>query len=399
MASSILYNNSQLNDKPLGMKNYGWNCYINSLLQVLGCTKFMNDFIKEYADEDNSIKNTIRKFDLKFTNNIEELKKKIQDILKDSQLMKNINSQELTHLRYLEKHYKFFYAYISFKNLMISNLTQQNKTLNPYEFIEVSRLSTENNHYTHLFTGNQNDPCEFLNYLFEMIHDCKSRKIKVNHKILDENCEEHRIVNLYRKDFKKRYESEYSLYVKNLIFYTLKTIKCNNCNNINYNVSPEHLLPLPIPNNKSVSIFDCFNEFTKIQKIDGDYKCDKCKQTNTSFIENNILSKSRTLILQLLRFDMSSYPNIRKNNTIIDYPINLNIGDYVLSNDNYNYELYGVILHFGSILGGHYICYVKRNIGGFTKWFKCDDESISEVSVSEVLNNRNAYMLLYQVEN
>jgi ubiquitin C-terminal hydrolase len=386
------------NNVPLGFKNYGWNCYINSVLQVLSCTTFMKEFMEEYTDEDNKIKKTIIKYNLKFTNNIEDLKKNVNKLLSNKEIVSTMTETELSHIKYLEKHYKYFYAYIAFKSLIYSNLTQTNKTLNPLEFIEVSRLSTENNHYTHLFSGEQNDPSEFINYLFEMIHDCKSRQIKINYNPLEETCEEHKIINLYRNDFKNRYEKEYSLYIKTLIFYTIKTIKCNNCKNINYNVSPEHLLPLPIPNTQSVSIFDCFAEYTKIQKIEGDYKCDKCKEVNTSYIENNILSKSKTLILQLLRFDMSTYPNIRKNNNIVDYPLNLNIGDYVLSNQNYNYNLYGVVLHYGNLYGGHYNCFIKKNTETGQKWFLCDDETISLVDINVVLNHRNAYMLLYQVE-
>lgn len=388
----------EYNNVPLGLKNYGWNCYINSVIQVLSCTTFMEEFMKRYSEEDIKIKKTIVKYNLKFTNNIEDLKKSINELLSNNEIISTLTDLELSHLKYLEKHYKFFYAYIAFKSLVYSNLTQSNKTLDPSEFIEVSRLSTENNHYTHLFRGEQNDPSEFINYLFEMIQDCKSRDILINFDKLEETCEEYKIINLYRNDFKRRYEKEYSLYVKNLIFYTIKTIKCNSCKNMNYNVSPEHLLPLPIPNSQTVSLFDCFREYTKIQKIEGDYKCDKCNEKNTSFIENNILSKSKTLILQLLRFDMSTYPNIQKNNNIVDYPLNLNIGDYVLSNQNYNYNLYGVILHYGNLYGGHYVCFIKRKTQFGQKWFLCDDENISEVSISNVLNHRNAYMLLYQVE-
>jgi len=51
----------------------------------------------------------------------------------------------------------------------------------------------------------------------------------------------------------------------------------------------------------------------------------------------------------------------------------------------YNYELYGVISHSGSMRGGHYVSYVSRCIKGKKQWYYISDGSVSEVNEERVL--------------
>ena len=57
------------------------------------------------------------------------------------------------------------------------------------------------------------------------------------------------------------------------------------------------------------------------------------------------------------------------------------------------YELVGMVLHHGiSAEGGHYTAESKRN----NKWFRIDDNKVSEIKLSEVLhtdNRRTPYLL------
>lgn len=387
-----------MNKCPSGLESYGWNCYINSVLQCLASSRFILDFSNNFEKHDQDIIDTILKYDLKFCNDLTELTNKC-DILIENKDKNNLSQKELKNIEYIKTKYNYFYAYICLKNI-IEKINNYNETVKPLEFIEVSKLSTSFM-FKHLFMGEQNDPAEFLAYLFDIIHYVRCHKVTLNFKILEENCKENKIINLYRKDYKNKWEKEYSLYVKNFIFNTMKTISCNKCEYLSYNFAAGHILELPIPNIESISIFDCLKEFTKKDRLDSDYKCDKCKENNTSYIENKILSNSNTLIIQFLRFSQTMTGSYKKNNNSIDYPLNLNIGDFILTNDKKNYSLYGVILHFGNINGGHYISFVKKfdETSKSYKWFKCDDENISLVEESIVSNNNNAYILFYQLED
>lgn len=57
------------------------------------------------------------------------------------------------------------------------------------------------------------------------------------------------------------------------------------------------------------------------------------------------------------------------------------------------YSLYGVVVHAGKSSGsGHYFSYVKKD----NKWYRCNDDSVSEVNnIDQVLQQR-AYLLFYQ---
>lgn len=383
--------------KPIGIYNYGWNCYINSILQSLASSKFIIDFIENHLKEDQMIINTILKYDLRFGNDLKVLVTKCEGLMNDYKSKnKEIGDVEFLCIKYLKNHYKFFYAYICFRNIIIK-INNSEEVLDPGEFIEVSKLSTNHN-FNHLFDGIQSDPAEFLAYTFDMIHYCKSKEVKLNYRVLEETCRENKIINLYRNDYKQRYEKEFSMYVKKFMFYTMKTINCVNCDYVSYNFSPGHILHLPIPDNKSISVFDCLNEFTKKEKLDPDYKCDKCKKNNTAFIENSILSKNDTLILQFVRFSQHMNGSCHKNSSQIDFPLNLNISDYILTNDNDNYKLYAVVLHYGHMNGGHFVSCIKKKINNNDQWFLCDDENIKEINESNVLNHPNTYMLFYQIE-
>jgi hypothetical protein len=58
------------------------------------------------------------------------------------------------------------------------------------------------------------------------------------------------------------------------------------------------------------------------------------------------------------------------------------------------YDLYGVIVHAGSSRSfGHYYSYCR---GFDSKWYKCNDESISQINGVEGAMGKQAYLLFYQ---
>jgi uncharacterized UBP type Zn finger protein len=74
----------------------------------------------------------------------------------------------------------------------------------------------------------------------------------------------------------------------------------------------------------------------------------------------------------------------QKINTPLQVSEEISIHDYVhnptMNIDDYKYDLQGVIVHRGSITGGHYVAYVKKNNG---TWFYCDDSSVRSVNYND----------------
>jgi len=56
------------------------------------------------------------------------------------------------------------------------------------------------------------------------------------------------------------------------------------------------------------------------------------------------------------------------------------------------YELKGIVEHSGTLNGGHYVSYVKKN----NKWFYISDSSYQETTESNVLR-AEAYMAFYDL--
>jgi ubiquitin carboxyl-terminal hydrolase 22/27/51 len=54
------------------------------------------------------------------------------------------------------------------------------------------------------------------------------------------------------------------------------------------------------------------------------------------------------------------------------------------------YELFAVIVHFGAIDNGHYVCFVRKD----RSWFRCDDTAVTPVALETVLQHQG-YLLFY----
>ena len=92
--------------------------------------------------------------------------------------------------------------------------------------------------------------------------------------------------------------------------------------------------------------------------------------------------------------------NRGKNNVFsvkMDYPDELDLSQYVESNKgNTKYQLTGVITHLGvSGPNGHFLAFCKNPLNG--KWFKYNDEKITDASNYEVHNEGVAYILFYNI--
>ena len=153
-----------------------------------------------------------------------------------------------------------------------------------------------------------------------------------------------------------------------------------------------------------IDIYDCLNLFNNEEKIeDKIYYCSKCKKHVIINKKMDIYKEPYYLIIHLKRFKNGNdnnnnyifhFFNNEKNNTFIDFPIqNLDLTKYILRNNNkkIQYNLIGIINHYGGPYYGHYtaIC-LNRN-----KWYKFNDEIVSSLKEDKIVTD-SAYVLFYQ---
>ncbi|XP_076924525.1 ubiquitin carboxyl-terminal hydrolase 2-like [Bidens hawaiensis] len=104
------------------------------------------------------------------------------------------------------------------------------------------------------------------------------------------------------------------------------------------------------------------------------------------------------LTIHLKRLSQDARGRLRKLNGHVDFKEIIDLEAYMdprrKDKGRYKYRLIGVVEHMGTMMGGHYVAYVRGGEGG-KLWYNASDASVREVSLEEVLRCE-AYILFYQ---
>ncbi|CAL0320428.1 unnamed protein product [Lupinus luteus] len=114
------------------------------------------------------------------------------------------------------------------------------------------------------------------------------------------------------------------------------------------------------------------------------------------------------LTIHLKRFSQDARGRLSKLNGHVSFRERMDLRPYMnpgcISEENYEYNLVGVVEHSGSMRGGHYVAYVRggqrnggkadKEVEGFT-WYHASDAYVREASFNEVLRCE-AYILFYE---
>ena len=103
------------------------------------------------------------------------------------------------------------------------------------------------------------------------------------------------------------------------------------------------------------------------------------------------------LIITLKRF--KGFVTNQKQTTPVHYPIEgLNMKDFMIAqsdpNDNYIYDLFGVVNHTGTLNGGHYTAICRNK----DSWYEFNDSQVIKIEPHEIhkVISNHAYILFYQ---
>eukprot|EP00658_Telonema_sp_P-2_P001948 TRINITY_DN10725_c0_g1_i7.p1 TRINITY_DN10725_c0_g1~~TRINITY_DN10725_c0_g1_i7.p1 ORF type:complete len:372 (-),score=55.77 TRINITY_DN10725_c0_g1_i7:91-1206(-) len=241
----------------------------------------------------------------------------------------------------------------------------------------------------------QNDSHEFIRTLLLCVHEeiNRIRGKKPYEEIKDDPRESD-------NDAAKRW-AEYHLRrddsaINDIFAGQKKTVRtCKKCNTRSLNFDPFLDLSLALKGSDSVQIEDLLAFFTGeefLSSTDCMFICPSCKKPRDAVQHTTIQVWPQSLVLHLARFTNKG----KKITTGVDYDKTLKIeakwGGEASSRGLPNYDLTGVVIHTGSMDFGHYYAYVK--VG--SKWYLCDDNTISESSSGAAIKeHRGAYMLFY----
>jgi len=381
-----------------GIINRGNHCYLNSTLQCLAVSPFILEFIDNYTTNDAKIINSINKYELgKFNSN--EINLECDRILKED----NPSKEDIDTLEYISKNSNLLYIYISFKEIIKNINNGANEPVDNTLFLSINKEMSDYYGFDYLFNGDQNDPHELMAYLLDKIHDAKKTRTRITEPKDIDSLDTY--TKLYYLNYKKRYENDYSLFVKNFYYYILNCVQCNKCKNTTHDASPSDILCVSIPEttkdkskeaHSDINVYDCLNDMFKIESIE--YKCEKCNNHENNVIQKKIMVTPKTLVIKIKRY-YSNGRNLVKNNSLIKYPSILDMMPYIICDSSQKYELYGIINHTGVLDYGHYYSYVRkynRKDKKFSsQWYCCNDSNVSEITNEQAFNSQNAYILFY----
>lgn len=317
---------------PLGLKNLGNTCYLNSVLQCLTYTPPLANFClnKQHSSSCDSAAERDRKIDCPFC----ILEKRIARSL-SCDLALDTPSKINSCLRIFAEHFRF---------------------------------------------GRQEDAHEFLRYVIDACHNTALRLKKLQLQ------QQRRKVGI-GEDFGG------STVVKEIFGGALQSqVKCLACGAESNKV--DEIMDISLDVLHSGSVKESMQKFFQPEVLDGNnkYKCDNCKKLVAARKQMSILRPPNVLVIQLKRFEGIYGGKIDKAIAFEDV---LLLSSYMCKankDPHPEYNLFATIVHSGfSQDSGHYYAYIKDAMG---RWYCCNDSYVSLSTLQEVLSEK-VYILFF----
>ncbi|XP_059285305.1 ubiquitin carboxyl-terminal hydrolase 25 [Lycium ferocissimum] len=231
----------------------------------------------------------------------------------------------------------------------------------------------------HFRYGRQEDAHEFLRYVIDACHNTCLRLKKLQQQ--------------RRKGGGGGADGNGNTIVKEIFGGALQSqVKCLSCGAESNKV--DEIMDISLDVLHSSSLKDALQRFFQPEVLDGNnkYKCENCKKLVTARKQMSILQAPNVLVIQLKRFEGIYGGKIDKP---IAFEEILVLSSYMCkaSQDLHpEYNLFGTIVHSGfSPDSGHYYAYIKDAVG---RWYCCNDSCVSLSTLQEVLSEK-VYILFF----
>ncbi|XP_042027644.1 ubiquitin carboxyl-terminal hydrolase 25-like isoform X1 [Salvia splendens] len=235
----------------------------------------------------------------------------------------------------------------------------------------------------HFRSGRQEDAHEFLRYVIDACHNTCLRLKKLQQQQRGKNG------TANSGDIAGAGETV----IKEIFGGTLQSqVKCLACGAESNKV--DEIMDISLDILHSGSLREALQKFFQPEVLDGNnkYKCENCKKLVTARKQMSILEAPNVLVIQLKRFEGILGSKIDK---LIAFGEVLVLSSYMFkgSKDQQpEYNLFGTIVHSGfSPDSGHYYAYIKDAIG---RWYCCNDSYVSVSTLQEVLSEK-VYILFF----
>ncbi|GAB4849247.1 Ubiquitin carboxyl-terminal hydrolase 25 [Ancistrocladus abbreviatus] len=333
---SSLLQQKRKNGPPLGLRNLGNSCYLNSVLQCLTYTPPLANFClkNQHSSLCDSASQPDKKRDCPFC--------------------------------ILEKR-------------IVRSLSIDQALDSPAKIVSCLRIFAE-----HFRCGRQEDAHEFLRYVIDACHNTclKLKKLQQQRRKAGNGGEE---------------GSNGNTIVKEIFGGALQSqVKCLSCGAESNKVDEIMDISLDILHGSSLK--EAMQKFFQPEILDGSnkYNCEKCKKLVRARKQMSILQAPNVLVIQLKRFGGIFGGKIDKAIAFEQILVLSSFMSKASKDPCPEYNLFGTIVHSGSSPeSGHYYAYIKDGTG---KWYCCNDSYVTISSVTEVLSEK-VYILFFTRTN
>ncbi|CAI9773526.1 unnamed protein product [Fraxinus pennsylvanica] len=319
---------------PLGLKNLGNSCYLNSVLQCLTYTPPLANFCLRFLHSSNC----------------------------DVGASKEKKSE--CPFCILEKR-------------IVRSLSIEAALDTPLKINSCLRIFAE-----HFRVGRQEDAHEFLRYALDACHSTCLRLKRLQHQRRKGGV-----------DNGGNSGGSGNTVVKEIFGGAMQSqVKCLSCGSESNKV--DDIMDISLDVLHSGSLKEALQRFFQPEVLDGNnkYKCDNCKKLVAARKQMSILQAPNVLVIQFKRFEGMFGGKIDKP---IAFGETLVLSNYMCkaSEDPHpEYNLFGTIVHSGfSPNSGHYYAYIKDALG---HWYCCNDSYVSLSTLREVLSEK-VYILFF----
>lgn len=302
---------------PIGLRNSGMDCYINSLVQSLIHTPPLYNWLKSISLTGISI------------NEVSDDGLLVYDLIRDLKDLEQ-NSEKPAHTK------------------------KTGETGNPITFLVnmITRIHDRESSLPISGFGEQ-DAVELLELIISSADEI------LNHEKV--HCPESNAISL----------SSF------LTGRTFSGFQCGTCETSKHRVDPWQVLQVPIVGD---GLMDCIQaSVNKEEDMINDDKlfCDTCKERTDSKRFELLLSLPQVLIVQFMSFEVRNGVVGKIQNTV-DVPMELKLNTAGSTSIETKYILHAAVMHHGKdISSGHYSSVVRNSDGTF---FLCDDHRVEAMS-------------------
>ncbi|CAM6058590.1 unnamed protein product [Sphagnum tenellum] len=243
----------------------------------------------------------------------------------------------------------------------------------------------------HFRNGRQEDAHELLRYAIEA---CNSVCVQL-HKLLRGSKLAMKQIDPTRGGGRGGGEKEEPhTVVKEMFGGVLQSqVRCLSCNTESNKL--DEIMDLSLDIVRMNTVGDALCRFFQPEVLNGDnkYRCDQCKKLCPARKQMAVYRAPNVLVIHLKRFE-NIYGGKIDRHVAFEERLCLTGHMCRASKDTRpEYSLYGIVVHVGhSQDAGHYYAYVKDSSG---RWFCCDDASVSAVINTKTVLDEKAYMLFY----